>query len=259
MKTPIERKDAYNMQIPKDWNTLRLSKITLLSDPAAKLIRMTVHVFSVSSMCVESPIQIHPITGQQKLEEVMERTFFFHENLNMAARKVQFLWHVFPGASTLDIKKHIQIFLNGQDPESLDEWITFMSMFNDIEWTKKGNTETCLHNAKEAAAFATQLIQARTPLVLPGARVSKKIRGGTEMPTNHKENEIVSHCRWLPYSSVTLHIQYVQRQSHFSLGQLRDGGINNHFHGTRDNKNILTKTILAKQLTVYSQSNLPVV
>ena len=30
-----------------------------------------------------------------------------------------------------------------------------MSMFNDTEWTNKGNTETCLHNATEVAAFAT--------------------------------------------------------------------------------------------------------
>ena len=31
-----------------------------------------------------------------------------------------------------------------------------MSMFHDIEWTKRGNTETCLHNAGEVAAFATK-------------------------------------------------------------------------------------------------------
>ena len=38
-----------------------------------------------------------------------------------------------------------------------NERIIFMSMFNDIEWTKKGNTETtCLQNAKGVAAFTTQ-------------------------------------------------------------------------------------------------------
>ena len=47
-------------------------------------------------------------------------------------------------------------YLKGQNPESVDEWIIFMSRFNDIEWEKKGNTETCLHNANEVAAFATQ-------------------------------------------------------------------------------------------------------
>ena len=31
-----------------------------------------------------------------------------------------------------------------------------MPMFNDIQWAKKDNTETCWHNAKEVTAFATQ-------------------------------------------------------------------------------------------------------
>ena len=52
VKTQIDRKDAYNTQMLQDWNTLRWSRITLLSDPAAKLISMKVHVFSDSTMCV---------------------------------------------------------------------------------------------------------------------------------------------------------------------------------------------------------------
>ena len=31
-----------------------------------------------------------------------------------------------------------------------------MSMFSDIELTKKGKTETCLHNAEEVGALVTQ-------------------------------------------------------------------------------------------------------
>ena len=69
---------------------------------------------------------------------------------------MRFIWHVLLGAFTLDIKRHVQGDLNGRTPESFDERIIFMSMFNDIAWTKIGNTETCLHNAKEVAAFATQ-------------------------------------------------------------------------------------------------------
>ena len=40
-------------------------KITLLDDPAAKLIRIKVHVFLDSTLCVGSHFQIHPIIGQQ--------------------------------------------------------------------------------------------------------------------------------------------------------------------------------------------------
>ena len=38
----------------------------------------------------------------------------FVEQLNLAAREVQFVWHVLPRASTLNIKKHIQRFLKGK-------------------------------------------------------------------------------------------------------------------------------------------------
>ena len=34
---------------------------------------------------------------------------------------------------------------------------------------------------------------------------------------NPNDNETISHCRWLTYSSVTLHIQYSQRQIHYRL------------------------------------------
>ena len=37
---------AYNMQVLQDWYTFHWSRMPLLSDPAAKLIRMKVHVFS---------------------------------------------------------------------------------------------------------------------------------------------------------------------------------------------------------------------
>ena len=74
----------------------------------------------------------------------------------MAAREVRFIWHLLTVASTIQIKKHSQENLNVQTPESFDERIIFTSLFNDIEWTMKGNTETCLPNSKQVAALATQ-------------------------------------------------------------------------------------------------------
>ena len=52
----------------------------------------------------------------------------------------------------------------------------------------------------------------------------QKIRGGTGIPTNLKENRIVSHGRWLTYSRCILPISYVQRQSHNCLDTCGKGG-----------------------------------
>ena len=116
-----------------------------------------------------------------------------------------------------------------------------MSVSNDIEWTKKGCTGTCLHNAKEVPAFATQ-IQART-LVLPGGP-RQNIRGGTQIPTNLKENEILSQQMVDMFKCHTSHPIFPATESS-PLGQLRKGGRNNHFIGTIENEKILIKTILA--------------
>ena len=109
---------------------------------------MKVHVFSDSTLCVgvsnPDPSSIWVI----RLEDVCFEHGFV-ENLDLAAREVQLIWHVLPGASTIDTKKHIQRYVNGQTPESLHERIIFISMFNDSERTKKSNTETCVHSAKE--------------------------------------------------------------------------------------------------------------
>ena len=51
MQSLIERKDAYNVQVSKDWKTFRWSRMTLLSDPEAALISMKVHVFPDSILC----------------------------------------------------------------------------------------------------------------------------------------------------------------------------------------------------------------
>ena len=116
VQTLIERKDSYMMQVSQDWKTFRWSRTTLLSNPAAKLIRMKVHVFSDSTLCVGISNPGPSNNCATILDEVWNE-HRFHETLNLAAREEHFMWHVLSGASTLDIKKHIQKYLNGQNPD----------------------------------------------------------------------------------------------------------------------------------------------
>ena len=84
---------------------------------------------------------------------------------------MQFNWHVLPGASICNIKKLFETYVKARILEESIKDDFFISMINDIDWTKSCNTETCVNAAKEVAAFATLLLfQART-LVLPGDRV----------------------------------------------------------------------------------------
>ena len=184
MQTLTERRDAYNMQVSQDWKTFRWSRITLLSDPAGKLIRTKVHVFSDSTLCVgvSNP---DPTIGLHKWRKYGTNTDLTTE--------IQFVWHVLPGASTIDTNKLVQSRLNGLDPQLFEERIVFLSMFNDIDWTIKVKTEICLHNAKGVAAFAS---------TLGHWGLRQKRRGGTEIRTNPKNNGTVEQHKWWTFSCV---------------------------------------------------------
>ena len=54
----VDSNNAYSMKVTQDWQTFRWSRITLLDDPAARFIRMKIHVISTrngsySCQCAE--------------------------------------------------------------------------------------------------------------------------------------------------------------------------------------------------------------
>ena len=169
------------------------------------------------------------LRAAQKISKFVWNEHVFAEKLNLAAREVQFNSHVLPGASTLDIKNNIQTHLNWQSPDSFEDRIILMSMLNDIEWTQKGNTETCLHNAN-VAAFATQI----KPL---SWRFLEPVLEKTWWYENSNEPHQVSHF--------TSSISATEPPW---PGQMEKEGINYHFEGTYENKKILINTMLAGNL-----------
>ena len=133
------------MQILRDCNTFRWSSIALPNDPTAKLIRMKVHMFSDSTLCVGVSNPDPSKNWATKLEDVWNEHGFLEQSIWQPEKRNSF-----------GIVKNVQKYLNGQTSESFDERIIFIFMFNDIEWTKGGKTETCLHSVKEMTEFAIQ-------------------------------------------------------------------------------------------------------
>ena len=83
---------------------------------------MIVHVFSDSTLRVGVSNPDPSNTWAIKLADVWSDHVLV-EKFNFAAPEVQFIWHVLSGASTLYTKKHIQRFLNGQNPEPFEDRI----------------------------------------------------------------------------------------------------------------------------------------
>ena len=72
--------------------------------------------------------------------------------------KVERSASIFPGVrhTTLQILKEIEEIMTGLQtiPEEFEDRIIFMSMFNDIDWTQKGNYKECFSNSDKVKDFA---------------------------------------------------------------------------------------------------------
>ena len=88
-------------------------------------------------------------------------------------------------------------------------------------WNGQRKTIRNLFAQRQRSGSTCDPIQART-LVLLGARV-RKIRGGTEIPTNLKENEMVSHGKMVDIFLCHTSHPIFPATGPPSLGQLRKG------------------------------------
>ena len=84
----------------------------------------------------------HLRTGHTNFRRSANETDFV-KKFDLSGQEVQFSWHVFPGASTTDLRKEIEKFLSAVEPENFRDRIIFMSKFNDIEYWRKEHKESC--------------------------------------------------------------------------------------------------------------------
>ena len=83
---------------------------------------------------------------------------------------IEFEWNVFSGFTTLQIFQDIQKDFKNQNVEQdqfLDR-ITFMSIFNDIEWVKKSIEEICISNSEQVKLCAQRFPQDHWAFIGPG-------------------------------------------------------------------------------------------
>ena len=62
-------------------------------------------------------------------------------------------------------------------PEEFTDRIIFMSLFNDIDWSKRGNDEICISNAEKFKDYAMKFLRGHWTFLGPGSE--KKWNGGS--------------------------------------------------------------------------------
>ena len=122
-------------------------------------------------------------------------------------------------------------------------------MFNDIERTKKGKTEICLHSAKEVAAFAAHFKPGHWCFLGPASEKTwwNGITNNPQGQWDSVASQMVDifECRTEPPIFPATAI--------LSLGPLKEGRRNDHSRGTFENKKTLIQTTLAGNvLCIYN-------
>ena len=99
-----------------------------------------VHVYSYSVLClgkIHDPVEaIEQWKGHVATFQVENS---FSELLGLDGEPIEFEWTIFPGFTAFEILHKIQSDLEGAhiEPEEFSDRITFMSMFNDKDLTRK--------------------------------------------------------------------------------------------------------------------------
>ena len=85
----------------------------------------------------------------------------YKELLAIDGEPIEFEWNVLLGFSSLQILQKIQENLRERNikPEGFTDRIIFMSMFNDIDWTTKGNDGICISNSDFVKKYAKRFSQ----------------------------------------------------------------------------------------------------
>ena len=155
-----------------DWQQPVWRETTLLTDRTVQFATSQTYVFSNSVLCLGG------ISDEQvKAWESMIEWFLETRCLKDLDRiDGEFEWKNIPGFTTLRSLDEIQKMTKSNcETEQFKGRIIFMSMYNDIDRTKRGNKENCIANVLRVTEYARRFTQG--PLSFLGSGSEKKWYG----------------------------------------------------------------------------------
>ena len=124
-----------------------------------------VRVHSDSVLCLGKMSHHHSDASRrwENLEKEFRHSNSYRKLLGMDGEPIEIEWNIFPGLTSLEILQEIQEDVQDRniEPEDFEDRIIFMSMFNNIEWIQRGNSETCISKFRTSQELREE-IPART-------------------------------------------------------------------------------------------------
>ena len=115
---------------------------------------------------------IRGIVSEAELQNVHIRYILTRTELNGSHNLIfMFEWTIFPGLTTLTPLQEVQNMMgkNNIQPESFKDRIIFMSMCSGIDWSRKGNEESCPGNSSSVAAGDREFPRGHWSFLGPGS------------------------------------------------------------------------------------------
>ena len=112
----------------------------------------------------------------------------YTELFGVDGEPIEFEWHIFPGFLSYDILQRIQKVLQDQniEPENFEDRVIFVSIFNDIERTKKGNDVICISNSEKVKTYARKFPQGHWRFLGPGEELTVLLLKENGIPLPHE-------------------------------------------------------------------------
>ena len=139
-----------------EWPQPMCRETTLLTDRAVQFATDKTYVFS-DSMLGLGGISDEPVKAwESMINKLFLETRYLKALDRIDGGPMEFEWTNFPGFTTLGILGEIQKMMTESkcEPEQFKGRIIFMSMYDDIDWVKRGNKEHCIANALRVTEYA---------------------------------------------------------------------------------------------------------
>ena len=144
---------------------------TLCHDQVIKWTKAKVHVYSDSVSCLKE-LHDHSEANEKWWDKISEfqQSNEYAELQGTGGEPIEFEWNIFQGFTSIQILRQIQKDLNAgpRNPEQFQEIVLFVSMFNDIDWKKNGNSAECIWTSKHVSDYAKEFPRGHWSFLGPG-------------------------------------------------------------------------------------------
>ena len=106
---------------------------------------------------------------KHQLEEFRQSNSY-KELFGIDGEPIELEWNKIPGLTSLEILQKVPKDLKDRniEPEKFGDRMIFMSMFDDIDWRKRGHSERCISNSEQVKNYAERFSRGHWTFLGPG-------------------------------------------------------------------------------------------